>query len=328
MSFELILPFLRPIAKYLAEEEVSEVLMNAGGEVFIERQGRLCATAERLSEGHRESAARNIARVLGGDIGPLCPLLNARLPDGSRVAAAVPPASVGGTILAIRKFRSHVMGAEQLVERRMLTAAHLETLRNAIQARETILISGGTGTGKTTLLNALAAYLPAEERIVVIEDTAEIQITAQNLVRLEARQAQPGAPEITIRELLRHTLRLRPDRILLGEVRGAEAFDLLQALNTGHTGTLSTIHANSARLAVQRLRTCIAMSGIDLPPRAIASNVAEAVQLIVHVERRPDGLRRVTEILQIESYDGDRDRFAFSDRGNTNGFNVCEIHSR
>ena len=197
MSFELILPFLRPIAKYLAEEEVSEVLMNAGGEVFIERQGRLCATAERLSEGHRESAARNIARVLGGDIGPLCPLLNARLPDGSRVAAAVPPASVGGTILAIRKFRSHVMGAEQLVERRMLTAVHLERLRNAIQARETILISGGTGTGKTTLLNALAAYLPAEERIVVIEDTAEIQITAQNLVRLEARQAQPGTPEIT-----------------------------------------------------------------------------------------------------------------------------------
>jgi pilus assembly protein CpaF len=150
---------------------------------------------------------------------------------------------------------------------------------------------------------------------VVIEDTAEIQITAQNLVRLEARQAQSGTPEITIRELLRHTLRLRPDRILLGEVRGAEAFDLLQALNTGHTGTLSTIHANSAKLAIQRLRTCIAMAGIDLPPRAIAGNVAEAVQLIVHIERRTDGLRRVTEILQIDSYDAERDRYELTDKG-------------
>ena len=150
----------------------------------------------------------------------------------------------------------------------------------------------------------------------MIEDTAEIQITAQNLVRLEARPAQPGTPEVTIRELVRHTLRLRPDRILLGEVRGAEAFDLLQALNTGHTGTLSTIHANSAKLAIQRLRTCIAMAGIDLPPRAIAGNVAEAVQLIVHVERRTDGHRRVTEILQIDRYDAERDRYELTEKGN------------
>lgn len=314
MSFELILPFLRPVEKYLADEEISEVMVNAGGQVFVERHGMLCSADECIPEAQRESAVRNIARVLGGDIGAHCPLLNARLPDGSRVAAVVAPVSVGGTVLAIRKFRSKVLCAEHLVERRMLTAENLETLRAAVQMRQTILISGGTGTGKTTLLNALTAYLPAEERIVVIEDTAEIQITARNLVRLEARPAQPGFAGVTIRELLRHTLRLRPDRILLGEVRGSEAFDLLQALNTGHTGTLSTIHANSAKLAIQRLLTCIAMAGIDLPPRAIAGNVAEAVQVLVHVERRKDGLRRVTEIVQIDGYDAERDRYELSER--------------
>ena len=170
--------------------------------------------------------------------------------------------------------------------------------------------SGGTGTGKTTLLNALAAFIPPADRIVLIEDTAEIDIAAPNLVRLEARRAQPDLPAVTIRDLLRQTLRLRPDRIILGEVRGPEAFDLLQALNTGHTGTISTIHANSARLAVSRLRTCVAMAGIDMPEQVVARSIAEVVHLLVHIERR-NGARFVSEIVSLDRYDARRDQYEF-----------------
>ena len=241
------------------------------------------------------------------------PLLDARLPDGSRVAAVMPPASVGGTVIAIRKFRSRVFTAEELVRRGMLSARILGELRHAIEARRTILISGGTGTGKTTLLNALCAFIPPADRIVILEDTAEVDLTAPNLVRLEARRAQPDVPAISIRDLLRQTLRLRPDRIILGEVRGAEAFDLLQALNTGHTGTISTIHANSARLAVSRLRTCVAMAGIDLPEKAVARSIAEVVHVLVHIERTA-GRRYVSEVVSIGGYDADRDRYEFTDQ--------------
>ena len=199
----------------------------------------------------------------------------------------------------------------------MLTAEMLARLVNVIQVeRGTILISGGTGTGKTSLLNALAAYLPPEDRVVLIEDTAEIVIQTKNLVRLEARRAQPDAPEVSIRELLRHSLRLRPDRIILGEVRGAEAFDLLQALNTGHTGTLSTIHANTAPLAISRLRTCVAMAGFDIPDLAVARNIGEVVNIVAHIERR-DGRRSVTDMLRVGGYDAARQEYRLSDwRGN------------
>jgi pilus assembly protein CpaF len=309
MSFDLILPYVRPLGPLIADTEVSEIMVNASGAVFVEREGRILPMEGiAITERHRQAAVRNIARLLGDDVSDERPLLDARLPDGSRVAAVLPPASVGGTVLNIRKFRSRLFTPDELVHRRMLTPELLARLQQTIEARQTILISGGTGTGKTTLLNALAAFLPQDERIILIEDTAELALETPNLVRLEARRAQDDVPAITIRELLRQTLRLRPDRIILGEVRGAEAFDLLQALNTGHSGTLSTIHANSARLALSRLRTCVAMAGINIPEVAVARNLAEVVHVLVHIERR-GGHRFVSEALAINRYRSDSDSY-------------------
>ena len=312
-NFDLILPYVKSLAPLLADEEVSEIMVNSSGAVVIERDGLLSAVpGSEIPERQRQAAVRNIARLLGDDIDEARPLLDARLPDGSRVAAVMPPASVGGTILNIRKFRSKVFTAAELVRRGMFSSQVLEQLQRVIEARQTILISGGTGSGKTTLLNALAAFLPRDERIVVIEDTAEISLEAPNLVRLEARREQLDMPAITIRDLLRQTLRLRPDRIILGEVRGAEAFDLLQALNTGHTGTLSTIHANSAPLAIERLRTCVATANVGLPDHAIARNIAETIQLVAHIERR-NGFRRLTELVAVERYVASSDTYHFTD---------------
>ena len=213
-------------------------------------RSKACAVDER----HLRVAVKNIARALGDDVSEERPILDARLPDGSRVAAIFPPCSVGGTTLTIRKFHTRFFTADELVRIGTMSPAVLACVRTAIEQRQNILISGGTSTGKTTLLNALAAYLPATERLVVIEDTAELQIDLPNLVRLEARREHATLPAVTIRDLLRATLRHRPDRIVLGEVRGGEAFDLLQALNTGHAGTLSTIHANSARASTFSFR--------------------------------------------------------------------------
>jgi len=302
-GFDMSLRYLRPIEHLIGNEEVSEIMVNCDGQVFAEKVGLIGLVPDVLiSERQRQAAVRNIARILGDDISEEKPLLDSRLPDGSRVAAVLGPTSVGGTILCIRKFRPKLFTAEEMVRMGSLSMPALKHLCLAIQARHTILISGGTGTGKTTLLNALAAFLPQDERVVLIEDTAEISIGLPNLVRLEARREQPEFPAVTIRDLLRQTLRLRPDRIILGEVRGAEAFDLLQALNTGHTGTLSTIHANTARLAISRLRTCVAMAGVDIPDKAIARNIAEVVQVLVHIERI-NGVRRVSEVLRMGRYD-------------------------
>lgn len=308
-EFELILPYLRPIERWIEDEEVTEIMCNGNGQVWVERGGQVIQLPDtEISERSRQAAVRNIARVLGDDISEQRPLLDARLPDGSRVAAVLLPTSIGGTVFSIRKFRKQIFTAEELMERGMFTAAQLRSMRAAIEARETMMISGGTGAGKTTLLNALASYMPEGDRVVLIEDTAELSLRARNLVRLEARREQPDAPAVTIRELLRQTLRLRPDRIILGEVRGAEAFDLLQALNTGHTGTLSTIHANTARLALRRLRTCVAMAGVEIPDRAVAGNVADVIQVLVHAER-VNGVRRVAEVVRVQSYRSESDEY-------------------
>jgi len=309
MSWDVILPFLRPLEPMLNDPEVTDILVNGPANVFIEKSGTLRACPDiEISDKSLQVAVRNIARVLGDDVGPERPVLDARLPDGSRVAAILSPCSLNGTVLAIRKFQSRRHTLEELVRTGTLPVPVAERLRHSIDARANILIAGGTGSGKTTLLTALASLIGADERIVVIEDTAEIQIETRNLVRLEARREQPPVPAVTMRDLIKASLRLRPDRILVGEVRGGEAFDLLQALNTGHSGTLSTLHANSAEQAISRFTTCVLMSGIELPYRAVRSNIGEALNLVVQVERR-SGHRHVSQVCALRGYDAALDRY-------------------
>jgi len=309
MGWEVITPFLRPIEPLLQDSEITDILVNGASAVFIEKLGQMQEVPNAgLTEKSLQVAVRNIARILGDEISPEKPLLDTRLPDGSRVAAVLPPCSVTGTVLAIRKFHGQRYTADELVRLGTFTAEVRDRLRRAVEHRENILISGNTGSGKTTLLNSLAAFIPADERVVVIEDTSELQIGLRNLVRLEARRGQPSVAAVTIRDLLRTTLRLRPDRILLGEVRGGEAFDLLQALNTGHAGTLATLHANSAGLALARFTTCILQSGVQLPYRAIRGNIADAINLLVHIERR-QGKRMVTQVFALRAYDAALDRY-------------------
>jgi pilus assembly protein CpaF len=304
-----IIPFLRPIAPFLRDPEVSDIMVNGECGVFIEKDGRIeQVPGIVIREQALQVAARNIARALGDEVGESRPILDSRLPDGSRVAVVLAPVAVSGTTLTIRKFQTRRYNAQELMRTGTLTLELLNVLRNAVLARQNILISGGTGTGKTTLLNALAAFIPEDQRLVVIEDTSEIELDKPNLVRLEARKEQPELPAVTIRDLLKATLRLRPDRILLGEVRGGEAFDLLQALNTGHAGSLSTIHANSAAESLTRFATCVMMSGIELPHHAIRSNIADALHVLVHLDRR-DGKRYVTEVIRIKDYDSQEDQY-------------------
>lgn len=309
MSFDLILPFLRPISHLIQDPDVSEVMVNAGGRVFLERDGVLLEASDlHLEEKNLYVAVRNIARTLGDDVCEAQPILDARLPDGSRVAAVIPPCSVGGTTLTIRKFQHRFFSVDELVRVGMLTTHMRDVLLSAIDARQNILISGGTSTGKTTLLNALGASLPPHERVLVVEDTSELHINQPNLVRLEARRAQGELPAVSIRELLKATLRHRPDRIIVGEVRGGEAYDLLQALNTGHSGSLSTIHANSASQALARIASCALQSGVELPYTSIRLQVAEAIAWIVHLGRR-EGKRFVQQIVRIDGYDSSKDKY-------------------
>jgi pilus assembly protein CpaF len=311
MSWDLIIPFLRPIEHLLRDPEISDIMVNGSSQVFIEKHGELRPVPDAaISERFLHVAVRNIARALGDDIDEERPLLDSRLPDGSRVAAVFPPCSVTGTILTIRKFHAKRYTADELVRTGALTYQLLNIIQDATRGRKNILISGGTGTGKTTLLNALASLIPDSERIVTIEDTSELQLTKLNLVRLEARREQPGVPAVTMRDLLRATLRLRPDRILVGEVRGGEAFDLLQALNTGHAGSFATIHANSAALALSRFTNCVLMSGIELPYAAIRAGIGEALNMVIHVERR-NGQRFVAEAITIKRYRPDDDGYEF-----------------
>jgi pilus assembly protein CpaF len=232
------------------------------------------------------------------------------LPDGSRVAAIIPPCSLGGVTLTIRKFNTRHFEMEDLIRAGTLDRALANHLEDYVLARKNILISGGTGTGKTTLLSILGKFIPQDERVLVIEDTAEIHLAQENLVRFEARREQNGFPAVAIRDLLKAALRHRPDRIVLGEIRGGEAFDLLQLLNTGHSGTLSTIHANSAQQGLARFTSCVLQSGVELPYRAIKTNIADSLNVVIHVERRP-GRRYISEVLLINRYDPDADLFDY-----------------
>lgn len=322
MSFELILPFLRPIEHLILDPDITEIMVNGSRRVFIERAGLLEEAPDvHVDERNLKVAVKNIARALGDDVSEEKPILDSRLPDGSRVAAVFPPCSVGGTTLTIRKFQTKFFTAEELVRIGTMTPEVLGQVKAAIIRSQNILISGGTSTGKTTLLNALAAFLPPNDRVVLIEDTAELQVDQPNLVRFEARREQAGVPAVTIRDLLRATLRHRPDRIILGEVRGGEAFDLLQALNTGHSGTLSTIHANSAEQALARFSSCVVQSGVELPYQAVRHQIADAVDLVLHLGRK-SGARVVRQLVRVVRYEIQADRYeteTLFDNSRTNG---------
>ncbi len=292
---------LGPLEELLADPSVEEVMVNGPGHVYVERGGRIeAADACFADEEELRNAIERILAPLGRRIDELSPMVDARLADGSRVNAVIPPLAIDGPALSIRRFGASRPGPRELVELGTLTGAQVELLERAVGERRSILVSGGTGSGKTTLLNALSGFVAPDDRLVTIEDAAELRLQRRHVVRLESRPAGvEGRGEVTIRDLLRNALRMRPDRIVIGEVRGAEALDLLTALNTGHRGALSTVHANSPDDALARLETLALMAGLGLPHEAIAAQVRRGIDLVVQLERLSDGSRRVTEIADV-----------------------------
>jgi pilus assembly protein CpaF len=293
---------LGPLEILLADPAVEEVMVNGPDRVFVERGGRIEQTAIAFAdEEELRNAIERILAPLGRRVDELSPMVDARLADGSRVNVVIPPLAIDGPAISIRRFGAQRPGPDRLVELGTLDPEQRQRLEEAVRARRSILVSGGTGSGKTTLLNALSSFLAPEERVVTIEDAAELRLQQPHVVRLESRPAGvEGRGEVTIRDLLRNALRMRPDRIVIGEVRGPEALDLLTALNTGHDGALSTVHANSPRDAIARLETLALMAGVGLPHEAIAEQVRRGIDLLVHLQRMPDGSRKVTEIAAVE----------------------------
>jgi pilus assembly protein CpaF len=298
---------LGPLEPLLADPTVSEIMVNGHDAVYVERAGVLMPSGARfLSEDHLRRVIDRIVAQVGRRVDESSPMVDARLADGSRVNAIVPPLSLDGPILTIRKFSRDPFQVADLIELNTMTEPVATVLTAAVKGGLNVLVSGGTGTGKTTLLNVLSSFVPSDERIVTIEDAVELQLRQEHVIRLEARPPNiEGRGEITIRDLVRNALRMRPDRIIVGEVRGAEALDMLQAMNTGHDGSLSTIHANGPRDALARVETMVLMAGFDLPTRAIREQVASALNLIVHVQRFRDGSRRITHVTEVVGMEGE-----------------------
>jgi pilus assembly protein CpaF len=296
-----------PIEPLLADDTVSEIMVNGPREVWIEREGRLHRTTVRFADDHHVRRIINkIVGQVGRRIDESSPMVDARLPDGSRVNAVLPPLSLSGPLLTIRKFSKQRLDLEDMLRLGTLTQESVDFFEAALKAELNILISGGTGSGKTTLLNAMSTVISDDERIVTIEDAAELRLNQRHVLRLESRPKNvEGQGEIPIRELVRNSLRMRPDRIIVGEVRGAEALDMLQAMNTGHDGSLSTIHANSPRDALGRVETMVLMAGLEFPMRAVRQQLSSALDLIVHIERFSDGARRVTSITEVQRMESD-----------------------
>jgi pilus assembly protein CpaF len=296
-----------PLERLLADPSVSEIMVNGPKDIWIEREGRLSETPLTFTDSsHLRRIITKMVGQVGRRIDESSPLVDARLPDGSRVNAIIPPLSLSGPLLTIRKFAQNRFAFSELIEIGTVAQEAAEFLQKCIHAQLNILVSGGTGTGKTTFLNALSASIPASDRIVTIEDAAELQLDQRHVIRLESRPKNiEGEGEITIRDLVRNALRMRPDRIIVGEVRGAEALDMLQAMNTGHEGSLSTVHANSPRDALNRLETMVLMAGYELPLRAIRSHVSSALELVIQLDRLDDGSRRVVEISEVQRMEGE-----------------------
>ncbi len=292
---------LGPLEELLADPRVEEVMVNGHDCVYVERGGQIEDTEVRFGdEAELRNAIERILAPLGRRVDELSPMADARLEDGSRINVVIPPLAVDGPAVSIRRFGAVRPGPDRLVELGTISAEMRELLSEAVGARRSILVSGGTGSGKTTLLNALSSFIASGERVVTIEDAAELRLQQPHVVRLESRPASvEGRGEVTIRDLLRNALRMRPDRIVIGEVRGAEALDLLTALNTGHRGALSTVHANSAADALRRLETLALMAGVGLPHDAIREQLGRGFELVVHLERGSGGARVVTEIAEV-----------------------------
>jgi pilus assembly protein CpaF len=296
-----------PLEPFLRDDSVTEIMVNGADQVYIERHGRLEETESNfIDDAHLLRIIDRIVSQVGRRIDESSPMVDARLPDGSRVNAIIPPLALRGPSLTIRRFSSDLFTLDRLVENGTLTEVASTFLADCVRGKLNILISGGTGSGKTTLLNALSAFVPDDERIVTIEDAAELQLQQRHVVALESRPANiEGEGEIRIRELVRNALRMRPDRIIVGEVRGAETLDMLQAMNTGHEGSLTTIHANAPRDALHRLEMLVLMAGIELPLKAIREQVAGGFDLIIHVARLVDGSRRITQVSEVVGMEGD-----------------------
>jgi len=298
---------LGPLEPLLADQTISDILVNSYSSVYIERRGKLERTAITFKDDeHLMRVIERIVSTVGRRIDEAQPMVDARLPDGSRVNAIIPPLALDGPVLSIRRFGTNPLRMAQLIENGALTKEVALLFEMCVRARLNIVISGGTGAGKTTLLNALSAYIPVNERIVTIEDSAELQLQQPHVVRLETRPSNiEGKGEVSQRDLVKNALRMRPDRIVVGEVRGGETIDMLQAMNTGHDGSLTTVHANSPRDALARLETMIQMTGMRLSDRAMRQQISSAVNLVIQVSRLTDGTRRISSISEVTGMQGD-----------------------
>ncbi len=296
-----------PLERLLADDSITEIMVNGPGDIWIERQGRLYETTVRFNDdSHLRRIINKMVAQVGRRVDESSPMVDARLPDGSRVNVIIPPLSLSGPLVTIRKFSKKRLTLDDMVNLGAISPEALEFLKLCVRAELNILISGGTGTGKTTLLNALSVAIPDSERIITIEDAAELQLHQEHVLRLESRPRNTeGEGEIPIRELVRNSLRMRPDRIIVGEVRGAESLDMLQAMNTGHDGSMSTIHSNSPRDALHRVETMVLMAGFDLPVRAIRQQVSSALDMIIHLDRFEDGSRRISHITEVQRMESD-----------------------
>ena len=324
---------LGPLSPLLRDATISEIMINGPENIFVESRGLLYRTAAKFSsESHLQSIIQRIVEPLGRHVDAASPMVDARLEDGSRVNAVIPPLALDGSLVTIRKFPAHKLTDEDLIRFGTLTRPMALFLKEAVRARRNILVSGGTGSGKTTLLNILSQFIPEKERIITVEDSAELKLSHENLCRLEARPANvEGQGRVTIRDLVINTLRMRPDRIIVGECRGAEALDMLQAMNTGHDGSMTTCHANNPRDALSRLENMVMMAGFELPSSAIREQIASAIHLIVQQTRLPDGSRKIVKISEVTGREGStillQDIFTFEQEGFDEKFHVIGHHS-